>query len=91
MMYNAQISLLLLIWRKVQAKKYDKNDRIDEEKSEGEKTDSVSTTVNDAECTDLNPSVDMEEGVGKRKDDENDRIAKEKDDNDEKNDDEKEA
>ena len=47
--------------------------------------------MNDEEWTDLTPSIDMEEGVGKRKDDKNDRIAEEKDDNDEKNDDEKEA
>ena len=33
----------------------------------------------------------MEEGVGKRKDDKNDRIAEEKDYNNEKNDEEKEA
>ena len=33
----------------------------------------MSTTVNDAECTDLTLSVDMEEGVGK-KNDKNDRI-----------------
>ena len=52
-------------------------------KIEGEKTDSMSTTVNDAECTDLTPSVDMEEGGGK-KDDKNDRIAEEKYDNYEK-------
>ena len=64
---NAQISLLLLIWRKVQVKKYDKNDRIDEGKSEVETTDSVSTTVNDAECPYLTPPVDMEEGLGKKK------------------------
>ena len=48
-------------------KKNDKNDRIDEETSEGERTDSVSTTVNDEEWTDLTPCVDMEEGVGKKK------------------------
>ena len=65
-------------------KKIDKNDRIDEEIREGEKTDSVSTKVNDEEWTDLTPSVDMEEGVGKRKDDKNDRIAEEKHDIDEK-------
>ena len=47
--------------------------------------------MNDEEWTDLTPSVDMEEGVGKRKYDKNDRIAEEKHDNDEKNDDEKEA
>ena len=61
---NSQFSLLLLIWRKVQVKKIDKNDRIDEETREGEKTDSVSSTVNDAEGTYLTSSVDMEEGVG---------------------------
>ena len=44
----------------------------------------MSTTVNDEEWTDLTPSIDMEEGVGKRKYDKNDRIAEEKDDNDEK-------
>ena len=48
-------------------KKNDKNDRIDEETSEGEKKDSVSTTVNDTEGTDLTLSIDMEEGVGKKK------------------------
>ena len=46
--------------------------------------------MNDAERTDLTPSVHMEEGVGK-KDDKNDRIAEEKYDNDGKDDDEKEA
>ena len=45
----------------------DKNDRIDKETSEGENTDSVITTVNDAEGTDLTISVDMEEGVDKKK------------------------
>ena len=45
----------------------DENDRIDEETSEGENTDSVITTVNDAEGTDLTISVDMEEGVDKTK------------------------
>ena len=64
---NAQFSLLLLIYRNVQVKQNDKNDRIDEETSEGERTDSVSNTVNDAECTDLTPPVDMEEGVGKKR------------------------
>ena len=72
-------------------KQNDKNDRIDEETSEGEKTDSVRTTMNDEEWTDLTPSIDMEGGVGKIKDDKNNRIAEEKDDNDEKNYDEKEA
>ena len=46
---NAQISLLLIIWRKVKVKKDDNNERIDEGKSEGETTDSVSTTVNNEE------------------------------------------
>ena len=31
--------------------------------------------MNDEEWTDLTPYVDMKEGVGKRKDDKNDRIA----------------
>ena len=48
-------------------KKIDENnDIIDEGKSEGEKTDSVITTVNDAEGTYLTISVDIEEGVGKK-------------------------
>ena len=55
--------------------KYDKNDRLDDEKeaecpdeetSEGENTDSVIPTVNDSEGTDLTISVDMEEGVEKK-------------------------
>ena len=71
--------------------KNDNNDTIDEETSEDGKTDSVRTKVNDEEWTDFTPSIDMVEGIGKRKDDKNDRIAEEKDDNDEKNDDEKEA
>ena len=51
----------------VVGKKIDgKNDRIDEEPSEGENTDSVIYTVNDAEGTDLTVSVDMEEGVKKK-------------------------
>ena len=48
-------------------KNNNKNDRIDEETSEGEKTDSVRTTVSDAEGTYLTISVDMEEGVGLKK------------------------
>ena len=47
--------------------------------------------MNDEEWTDLTPYVDMEEGVVKRKDYKDDRIAEEKYDNYEKNDDEKEA
>ena len=47
--------------------KNDKNDIIDEETSEGEKTDSVITTVNDTEGTDLTISVDKEEGVDLKK------------------------
>ena len=43
--------------------KKDKNDRKDEGKIEDETTDSVSTTVNDAECTYITPPVDMEVGV----------------------------
>ena len=39
---------------------------LDEEKSEGENSDSVIPTVNYAEGTDLTISVDMEEGVGKK-------------------------
>ena len=46
-------------------KKDDKNDRIDEEKSDDETKYSMSTTVNNGEWPDLTPSVDMEEGVGK--------------------------
>ena len=46
-------------------KNVDKNDRIDEETSESEKKDSISTIVNDAEGTDLTLSVDIEEGFGK--------------------------
>ena len=64
---NAQISLLMLIWSTVYVKKDDNNDRIDEGKSEGETTDYVSTTVNNAECPDFTPPVDMEEGAGKKK------------------------
>ena len=45
--------------------------------------------MNDAECTDLTPSVYMEEGVGK-KNDKKDIIAEEKYDIDENYDDEKE-
>ena len=61
--------------------KNDKNDKLydekqaacpDEETSEGENTDSVIPTVNDAEGTYLTISVDMEEGVGKKN--KNDRI-----------------
>ena len=40
-------------------KNNNKNDRIDEETSEGEKTDSVSTTVNDAEGTGITLSIDI--------------------------------
>ena len=58
-------------------KQNDKNERIHEETSEGEKTDSVSTTVNDAEGTDLTLFVDMEEVVGKENY-KNDRIDEEK-------------
>ena len=54
--------------------KYDNNDRIDEETSEGEKTDSVRTTVSDAEGTYLTLSVYMEEGVGKKQNYNNNRI-----------------
>ena len=50
----------------MQVKKDDKSYRIDEETSESAKTDSVSTIVNDAECTDLTPPVDMEVGVGRK-------------------------
>ena len=34
--------------------------------------------MNDEECTDLTPSVDMEKGVIKKNDDKNDRIDEEK-------------
>ena len=39
----------------------------DEETSEGENTDYVIPTVNDKEGTDLTISVDMEEGVAKKR------------------------
>ena len=42
----------------MQLKKHDNNDRIDEEKSEGETTDSVSTTVNNEE---FGGNVDLED------------------------------
>ena len=42
-------------------KKYDKNDRIDEGKSKGETTDSVSTTVNNEE---FGGNVDLEDIYG---------------------------
>ena len=45
----------------------DKNDRIYEETSEGENTDSVIPTVNNSEGTDLNISVDIEKGVVKKR------------------------
>ena len=55
-----------------------KNDRIDEETSEGENSDYVIPTVNDAEGTDLTISVDIEEGVVKNKKNKNDRIDEKK-------------
>ena len=54
---NAQMTLLLMIWRNVQVK-INNNDRIQEEKSEGETTYSVSTTVNHDE---LGGTVDIED------------------------------
>ena len=50
------------------------NDRIDEETSEGENSDYVIPTVNDAEGIYLTISVDIEEGVVKKKKNKNDRI-----------------
>ena len=56
--------------------KNDKNDKLDDEKeaacpdeetSEGENTDYVIPTVNDKEGTDITISVDMEEGVAKKR------------------------
>ena len=61
MMQNAQISLLLLIWRKVLVKKYDKNDRIAEEKYDN---DEKNGDEKEAECPVITSPVDMEEGVG---------------------------
>ena len=54
------MTLLLMIWRKVQVKKDYKNEIIDEEK--------------EAEFPDSTPPDDMEECVGDEKDDKNDRI-----------------
>ena len=50
-------------------KLYDKKEAAcpDEETSEGETRDSVISTVNDAEGTDLTISVDIEEGVAKKR------------------------
>ena len=48
-------------------KTYNKNDRIDEETSEGENPDSVVKTVNDAEGISLTIPVGIQEGVLKNK------------------------
>ena len=45
----------------------DNNDIIDEETSDSENSDSVIPTVNDAEGTPLTISVDIEEGVVKKR------------------------
>ena len=48
-------------------KTYNKNDRINEETSEGENSDSVVPTVNDAEGISLTITVGIQEGVMKNK------------------------
>ena len=55
-----QMALLLMIWRKVQVKKNDMNERIDEGKQ--------------AECPDGTPPDDVEEGVSERNNDKNKKI-----------------
>ena len=58
MMQEEYLSLFLLVYRKVLWKIKNKNDRIDEEKDDGESTESDTTTVNNEEAC---GNVDIED------------------------------